>query len=302
MTFRYKANTDWRTSKSNIAPDLHLVSSDVTPQQKRQLREIVERDYAGARVVGDATATYNCHAYAHARRHAWFNEIQRFIEDDYYPFTPGILRNGDIVVYVAGGHITHSGVITRLSGNSISEIRSKWGAWPEVLHAPQVVPDEYGSITYYLRERGTRGVTEDEPSEEQLNERVEDLLSSLTREERLARLALASTPTAARVIAAQFPEMAELVLYGSRSGQAIHRRLMIAEHYELAVLAYATEVLGYMDALPALATKVAALADDGTADVSEALLLSAFETLNTADAAKRRASSVETARKMRDQR
>ena len=292
----YQAKTDWRTSKNNIAPDFHWVGSDLTPDERRWLRDRVEREYPGARVVRDATKIYNCHAYAHAARHAWFDEIEAFLRDDYYPFTPGTLRRGDIVVYAKGGYLTHSGVITQLSGSSIVEVRSKWGQWPESLHAPENVPAEYGPITYYLRKRGTRTMDEGEPSDDVLDERVQDLLIGLGREERLARVKLASTPLAARLIVAELPEMGELLLHGARAARAIVDRLTVAEEEELAILAYAVEMLRYGDALPALAAKVAALPEDGADNVAESLLLSAFESLNAADAAGRRSRLTEAAR------
>jgi hypothetical protein len=56
--------------------------------------------------------------------HAWFDLIEQFLKDDYYPFTPGTLRINDAVVYVKDGYVTHSGFIIQLSGNTISRIRS----------------------------------------------------------------------------------------------------------------------------------------------------------------------------------
>ena len=294
----YQPYTDWQTSKGNVARHLHWDGQDVSPQKKRQLRRKVERDYSGARVLRDATYYYNCHGYAHAARHAWFNEINQFIEDDYYLFTPGRLFVDDIVVYSDGTYPTHSGVITRLSGNSVVEVRSKWGAWPEVLHAPATVPAVYGSIMYYLRRRGTRTMEEIEPSEDAVREKIEDLLISIAREERLARIGLASTPMMARAIVAQFPEMRELLLYGSKAGQAISDRLNYAEGDELAVLAYAIAMLSHLDALPALAARVADLPEDGAVSMSENLLLSAFESLSTADKSDRRSRLTEAARSM----
>ena len=289
----YKPYSDWQTSKGNIAPHFHWNGQDMSPQDKKRLRYTVEREYLGARVLRDATYVYNCHGYAHAARHAWFDDITQFVEDDYYPFTPGTLFVGDIVVYSDGYILTHSAVISRLSGNSIVEVRSKWGQWPEILHAPETVPNEYGSIMYYLRRRGTRTTEEIEPSEDAVRERIEDLLISVAREERLERIALASTPAMARSIVARFPEMGELQLYGSKAGPAIRDRLADAEGGELAVLAYAIEMLCYVDALPVLAARVADLPKDGAVSVSEVLLLSAFERLNTAD---RRSELAEAAR------
>lgn len=280
MAFDYQPNSDFRTSRGNIAPDFHLVSADYNAQQKAEIRRAVEQQFPGARVVQDATGTYNCHSYAHAQGHAWFNDITRFIEDDYYPFTPGTLRVDDIVVYVKNNSITHSGVIKQLSGNTIIEIRSKWGPAPQVVHGPTNVPADYGSIVYYLRRRGTLLVDTVEPSAEDLRSKVEDLIYSLTRSERLSLLEFASTPDMVRTIIAQIPEISELSLYGSIAGEAIVGLLANAESEELAILSYAVERLGYTEALSILANRVAELSDDGTVSFLEDMALSAFESLS----------------------
>ncbi len=210
----YNANNDYRTSKGNIAPDFHWSGTDDAYNAREQLKRKVESDYSPARVVRPATRKYNCHAYGHANRHAWFNEIKRFIEDDYYPFTPGRLQVGDIVVYVKDNAITHSAKIISLSGNSISKLRSKWGAWPEVEHGETNVPSIYGSIVYYLRKR--QNLLEENPQfiEEEGMERISDLIESLITEDREFELMLANTPEMAISIVKSFPEVTELVLYG----------------------------------------------------------------------------------------
>src|SRR5262249_12490922 len=139
-------------------PDSHWSGRDDTAEAHPQLAAEVQRKFPGAVVVGNATRTYNCHAFVHASAHAWFNDISPFLRDDYYQFTPGTLQLNDAVVYVKNGLITHSGFIIQLSGNSVSRIRSKWGAYPVVEHPPASVPDIYGSITYYLRKRPAHAV------------------------------------------------------------------------------------------------------------------------------------------------
>ena len=141
-----------------------------------------------------------------------------------------------------------------------------------------------------------------EPSEDDLEEKVQDLVIGLTGEERLDTLAFASTPTTARLIIGELPEMGELLLYGARAGRAIGERLPDAAGRELAVLAYAIEMLGYGDALVAIATKVAELPEDGTESMLDNFLLSAFETLNTQRATGRRAALIEEAKALREPR
>lgn len=297
--FQYTPKTDYKTSKGNVAPDGHLANADYSSSEKAQLKQIVERDFPGARVVRDATGSYNCHAYAHAGRHAWFNDITRFIEDDYYPFTPGTLRVNDVVVYVKDNSITHSGFIKQLNGNTIVDIRSKWGAWPEIVHAPTTVPDVYGSIVYYLRKRGTRFMDILEPTDEELQDKVEDLMFALTSAGHLNEIELASTPSVARQIVAGFPEIPELMLYGSLAGKALVDRFMNADDDELPPLAYAIQSLGYADALPAVANKIAALADDDTISTTEHFLFSAFEALQADQVANRKSSLIDAAKNVK---
>jgi hypothetical protein len=104
----YVPQSDYKTSKGNVAPDFHWQGADATPAEKAQLKSIVETQYRPAKVVRDATRTYNCHAFAHANRHAWFNQIDQFLKDDYYQYTPGQLRLNDICVFVKDGQLTHS--------------------------------------------------------------------------------------------------------------------------------------------------------------------------------------------------
>ncbi len=299
MPFSYRANNDFKTSKGNVAPDGHLASADYTSTEKARIKRAVEQQFPGARVVRDATGTYNCHAYAHARRHAWFNDITRFLEDDYYPFTPGTLRVDDVVVYVKNNSIQHSGFIKSLSGNTIREIRSKWGPAPEVVHTPTNVPKSYGSIVYYLRKRGTQFMDVPEPTDEDLQDKVEDLLFALTSEDHINALAFASTPTAAQQIVAEFPEISELMLYGSLAGKALLDRFTKAADEELPPLTYAIQSLGYVEALPAIAKKVAALPDDDTVSIQDHFLLSGFEALNTSYAANRKKLLIDAAKNVK---
>lgn len=183
----YVQQSDYRTSKGNPAPDMHWTGDDDAYEARYKIKTRIEKHYAPAQVVGDASRRYNCHALAHAGSHAWFNDITAFMRDDYEQFTPGNLKVGDVVVYVKDGERTHSGVITRLNGNSPAEIRSKWGAWSEVLHPPEKVPVEYGSILYYLRKRTPKIAAMDNTSR--------DVLAGvLANGDEADRLDLASTP------------------------------------------------------------------------------------------------------------
>lgn len=275
----YSANSDFRTSKGNVAPDFHWSGTDDAYQQRQALKNQVESQYSPARVVRDATRTYNCHAFAHANRHAWFNEITQFLRDDYYQFTPGTLRVGDVVVYVKNGELTHSGVITQLSNNRPTEIRSKWGAWPEVTHPPERVPDIYGPITYYLRRRETMLASDPEFASFNPSEKVDDLVYSLLSDERKTELLLASTVRVSELIISNFPEVAQLQFHSEVAGPVLEGRIADADLDSLAIIAVTLRKIGYSNALPKLAARVSTLGGDPTFEISELTVCGAFDAL-----------------------
>ena len=53
----YSPQSDFRTSKGNIAPDFHLQSGELTPAQIAQFKNYVETQFRPAKVVRDATAS-----------------------------------------------------------------------------------------------------------------------------------------------------------------------------------------------------------------------------------------------------
>ncbi|MBR2986608.1 MAG: hypothetical protein IKC63_01170 [Clostridia bacterium] len=95
---------------------------------------------------------YNCHSYAWystaASNPYWIGEPQAFLNDGTYVQTSwGI---GDIIVYRSNGNVTHSGIITAKSGNSLSQITvvSKWGAAALYQHRGDDCPyAEYANCT-----------------------------------------------------------------------------------------------------------------------------------------------------------
>jgi len=111
-------------------------SPDWTEQQKQDLREELEESYPDATVVGEATKSYNCHAYCWAGASEWIGDPG--VYSDSYQLDP---LNGDELTYGAGleGGPTHSAVDT-----GPYEATSKWGSSCLVKHDWDYGP--YGDI------------------------------------------------------------------------------------------------------------------------------------------------------------
>jgi hypothetical protein len=232
----YTPSTDWKTTKGNLAPDAHWSGTDDAAAAHAQLKAEVESKYAGAIVIGSATRNFNCHAFVHASSHAWFEDIAAFLRDDYFQFTPGNLLVGDAVVYVKDNQITHSGVISQLSGNSITKVRSKWGAYPLVEHPPTSVPSIYGAIVYYLRKRtaGSPGITDMSINLNSLDSA--DLVSAMLNGERLKDLWLASTSEVAETIVKSWPEFLIMRIRGGISREIFEEKRALVSSDGLFVL------------------------------------------------------------------
>ena len=250
---QYSANTDFRTSKGNVAPDLHLVSGELTPAQIDDAASWINAQFPAASVVRDATCTYNCHGYAHAARHAWFNSVDQFLADDYEQYTPATLQVDDRVVYTNGGVVQHSGIITQTVGSTAQQIRSKWGMMSEVLHSATDVPSSYGAITYYLRPRGRLSVTETEQSDRRRAERIDDLVFQVTSREVMTLVRLASTPEALIASLRAIPVFTELQLAGNDAVRALRTALARAEGSSVIPLFFAAGVMRNPEVLEDLA-------------------------------------------------
>ncbi|MCS6595297.1 DUF7689 domain-containing protein [Bacillus cereus] len=279
----YEPKSDFKTSKGNVAPDFHWNGSDDTYRDRDQIKNLIERDYRPAQVLSPATRTYNCHGYAHANSHAWFNEIKQFLEDDYEPFTPGRLRIGDIVVYVKDNAVTHSAVIHELNNNVIVKLKSKWGAWSEVMHGKNNVPAVYGDIVYYLRKRGTFLDMEAKEIKIEKHKKIEKLIYSLTSKEKINELLLANTYETAENIISKSSQITELKLYGDIAGEILTEHLRKSDYEASILLTVALKYLDYKKALPVISQKLLELNNESNYTINEYLLLKSFDSLSRED-------------------
>jgi hypothetical protein len=111
------------------------------------------------------TDTYNCHGYTFTDGDVWINDdqVQNILDDNGYSVTTDPVV-GDIVIYTESGGITHSGVITEVSGNVVKKVVSKWGATGLYEHAPDDAPNIYGAWEVYHTDRDNGNLLRTEPS------------------------------------------------------------------------------------------------------------------------------------------
>jgi hypothetical protein len=100
--------------------------------------------------VDSPTNSYDCHGFVFLSGKGWIDndQVDAILTDNGYSVTttPAV---GDIVIYRNGGVIKHSGIITAVSGATVTKVRSKWGILGLYDHAPGDVPPAFGSWTAY---------------------------------------------------------------------------------------------------------------------------------------------------------
>lgn len=106
---------------------------------------------SGFRVIHEATRSYNCFANAFAGNHGWVTNPGFIIADDFEGVPPAEVRAGDVVVYLKDVLMTHCGVVSEVSGETITRVTGKWGEAPEIEHLLREVPPEYGEPSIFLR-------------------------------------------------------------------------------------------------------------------------------------------------------
>lgn len=108
---------------------------------------------AAAIELDEPTRKYNCHGYAYAISHGWFNYPDLFLDDDYDRVELEDAQIGDIVIYKNGSTLMHSATIVRIDAAGIAELHSKWGELALLSHSLDGVPDVYGAAKFAVRRR-----------------------------------------------------------------------------------------------------------------------------------------------------
>lgn len=139
---------DYQTSQGVSVPHFHIgdpgfYDSDLDADGISAARAIVD-GYASAQEVDDPTVSFNCHGFSLADSHAWFNRAKPFLDDDHTQISFEDAQKGDVISYVKGDRLKHSGIVEHVSGGLITKVISKWGAMATVIHDLYDVPPAYG--------------------------------------------------------------------------------------------------------------------------------------------------------------
>lgn len=127
--------------------------SELTEDEVAEAREMAIEINPNAVEISPPTARFNCHAFAYADKHGWFNHPERFMEDDFDQLSLASARKDDVLVYMSDGTLMHSAKITRVVSGTIVELESKWGELALLSHSLRGVPAVYGEPSHVLRRR-----------------------------------------------------------------------------------------------------------------------------------------------------
>ena len=148
----------FKTSQGRSVAHFHIgdpdyYDSDLNADGIAQARAIVA-DFASAVEIDAPTRRFNCHAFAYAVSHGWFNQAKPFIDDDVTQVPFADARRGDIVSYRKNGRLKHSGVVEHVTNGVITKVMSKWGALATVIHDLEDVHPAFGKPEIIRRPNG----------------------------------------------------------------------------------------------------------------------------------------------------
>ncbi|HTG92409.1 MAG TPA: hypothetical protein VL866_07480 [Pyrinomonadaceae bacterium] len=149
--------TDVKTTQGRTVSHCHVPNAPCTRELNEaeiaEAREIAAEINQYANEISPPTAEFNCHGFAVADSHGWFNHPRRIFEDDFDRMPLESARRNDIVVYMNGDTVMHSARITQMEDGQIHRLRSKWGNLAVLSHSLKGVPEVYGSPAHILRRR-----------------------------------------------------------------------------------------------------------------------------------------------------
>lgn len=216
--------SEYKTGQGRPVPHCHIqpcFDRELNATEVNQIRTYLRQQFPNVAEVAPPTRNYNCHGHAHARSHGWFNDPALFIADDYFQSTMAQPRISDVIVYVKDGVHTHSAVVNLVNGTTITQLRSKWGQLPELLHGLREVPGEYGEPIYLLRRRAGVLLAELGENEEMMNQAIEEAIGKFSSPDVYYTVMLASSPETARQIIATLPGVGDLIEIGNAAAPKI---------------------------------------------------------------------------------
>ncbi len=246
----YYSSSDWNTTKGNAVSHLHLneIYGDPGFDISSALEEWILAGYPGTTTLKSATSKYNCHGYAHANAHEWFNNESvygRFMVDDYEQFTPTKLGVGD------------------------SEAN---------------VPSQYGPIAFYMRKRSAF-ITESEKEAHELKiqEKVQALLNDTLTPENKFSVILANSESTVEHHIKSFLKLLDIRLTGDTGAKVVLSRLENETDQTYAtILVYILKEINYKPAINEIARRILEL-DEKSYRLTDSILFSAFEELSRPD-------------------
>ena len=133
---------------------------DSPPFHVERLRGIFRRRFPWALERRPPTGQYNCHGMTFANRRTGIydpKDVLTILEDDgYRKIRLSEAEIGDVVVYLDGGEISHTGLVIEIGrgfpeGSSLraAKVLSKWGQAGEYLHPSREGP--YAKLTIEYR-------------------------------------------------------------------------------------------------------------------------------------------------------
>jgi hypothetical protein len=154
----------YRTSRGRSVPHCHVGPHPRWPcerfewtlAEREQQRQGMKHDFPHVVEIRPPSRKYNCFGYAYARAHAWFDEPDDFIKDDFSEVPMDEARRGDVLVYKSFGDFAHSAIVAEVKNGEIIKLRSKWGQRAAVIHRPLEVHPLFGEPVQLLRRNRRR--------------------------------------------------------------------------------------------------------------------------------------------------
>lgn len=149
----------YETIDGNSVSHCHIgvppcAASEYTLAERQESREQLLALFPNYEEVRAPSRKYNCHGYALARGHGWFNEPELLIDEDFFEVPMDEARRGDVLVYQDDAlQFTHSAFVKKVKDGEIQLLRSKMGKSCAVLHEPLDVDESYGQPAFLLRRR-----------------------------------------------------------------------------------------------------------------------------------------------------